>query len=133
MSTESQYSICLFFKRNPSFSPAEFRAYYENKHVPLVGEIVKGLKPTISNTRHYLDHEASDAALNNPFIGAFGDHELTVAYDVVTRVTFETKADALEYERVMYGIEENRVKIRADEDKLFLRDCSKVVVEMASS
>lgn len=120
MSTEPRYTMLLFFKRNPQLSPTEFKAYYEANHAPMVMEITKEAKGLVAYTRRYLNHEASDPALGNPFT-TFGQPVPTVPFDVVNEVTFETKANAVEFSRIMYEVEENKEKVVADESKLFIR------------
>ncbi|KAK7990518.1 hypothetical protein PG990_014798 [Apiospora arundinis] len=120
MSTEPKYTMLLFFKRNPNLSPAEFRAYYEANHAPMVMEIAKEAKGLLTYTRRYLNHDASDPSLKNPFT-TFEDPAAAVPYDIVNEVTFETREDAAEFSRIMYDVEENRAKVLDDENKLFLR------------
>ncbi|PVH72170.1 hypothetical protein DL98DRAFT_596261 [Cadophora sp. DSE1049] len=95
MTTEPRYTMLLFFKRNPDLSPSEFRAYYEANHAPMVAEIAKTAKGLLCYTRRYINHEASDPALNNPFT-VFGSPAPEIPYDMVNEVTFETKAHAAE-------------------------------------
>jgi hypothetical protein len=113
--------MLLFFKRNPKLSPTEFKEYYEANHVPMVMNIAKESKGLLVYTRRYLDHDASDPSLENPFT-VFGSPAPTVPYDIVNEVTFETKESAEEFSRVFYGVEENRAKVLADEEKLFIRN-----------
>ncbi|KAI5868235.1 EthD domain-containing protein [Durotheca rogersii] len=117
---EPQYTLLLFFKRNPKLSPAEFRTYYEANHASLVMELAKTAKGLLRYTRRYLNHEASDPALGNPFT-VFGEPVPTVPYDMVNEVTFQTKADAAEFSRLMYDIEANATRVLVDEDTLFVK------------
>ncbi|KAF3012245.1 hypothetical protein E8E14_011055 [Neopestalotiopsis sp. 37M] len=135
MSSETQYTMLLFFKRNPNLSPAEFKTYYEANHAPMVRDIAKDAKGLVTYKRRYLDHAASDPSLGNPFT-VFGEPAAagTVPYDMVNEVTFATKADAAEFSRIMYEIEENRVKVLEDEDKLFVRGSMRgMIVETITS
>jgi hypothetical protein len=121
MSAEPQYKLLFFFKRNPNLSPADFKAYYEANHVPMVIELAKTAKGLVRYTRRYLDHEASDPAAGNPF-PVFGTPVPTVDFDIINEVTFSSKAAAGEFANLMYGVEENAAKVIADENKLFLRN-----------
>lgn len=121
MSNPPQYKLLLFFKRNPNFSPAEFRTYYEANHVPMVMELAQNSPGLLRYTRRYLDHTASDPALGNPFT-VFGTPVPTVDFDIVNEVTFRSKAEAREFARLLYEVEENKVKVVADENKLFIRN-----------
>jgi len=113
-----QYKLLLFFKRNPAIDRAEFKAYYEANHAPLIMEVAKQAKGLLRYTRRYLDHEASDPALKNPFT-TFGPLVPTIDFDMVNEVTFSSKADAQEFERALYGIQENAAKALTDEKMLF--------------
>ena len=86
----------------------------------MVMEIAKTAKGLLSYTRHFLDHEASDPALGNPFM-KYGEPVPTVPFDVVNKVIFETKAAAVEFSRLMYEVEENKEKVLEDENYLFIR------------
>jgi hypothetical protein len=133
MPSEPLYKMLLFFKRNPELSPAEFKAYYEANHVPMVMDLAQNAKGLLRYTRRYLQHDASDPALGNPFT-VFGTPAPTVDFDIVNEVTFESKAAAEEFARLMYGIEENRAKVLKDEEKLFVRNQMRgiLVEELAS-
>lgn len=120
MGADSTYKLLLFFKRNPELSPSQFKAYYEANHVPMVMELAQNAKGLLRYTRRYLQHDASDPSLGNPFT-VFGTPAPTVDFDIVNEVAFETKADATEFARLMYGIEENRERVLQDEEKLFVR------------
>ncbi|KAI9719363.1 MAG: hypothetical protein M1828_006264 [Chrysothrix sp. TS-e1954] len=120
MTTPSQFKLLLFFKRNPSLSPSEFRSYYEANHVPMVMSLSASSRGLLKYTRRYLDHAGSDPSLNLPFT-VFGEPVPTVNFDIVNEVTFESKEAAAEFARLLYGVEENRAKLVADEEKLFIR------------
>jgi hypothetical protein len=53
-------SVMIFYKRHPDFSPTEFKAYMENKHVPLLKEVM-GTQVPISYTRRYVERVESGA------------------------------------------------------------------------
>lgn len=133
MSNEPVYKMLLFFKRNPELSPAEFKAYYEANHVPMVMELAQDAKGLLRYTRRYLQHDESDPEFDNPFT-VFGTPAPTIDFDIVNEVTFETKAAAAEFARLMYGIEENRARVLKDEGKLFIRSQMRgyLVEEIAS-
>src|SRR4051812_31612409 len=104
MSTKSQYTLLLFFKRNPDLSPSEFKKYYEANHVPMVVELAKEAKGMLTYTRRYLDHEASDPSLaaENPFT-VYGTPAPTVPFDIVNEVTFDSKESAAKFSEIFYG------------------------------
>jgi hypothetical protein len=121
MDLSPKYKLLLFFKRNPSLSPTEFKAYYEANHVPMVMDLAKDSKGLLRYTRRYLDHDGSDPSLNNPFT-VFGNPAPTIDFDIVNEVTFDNKASAQEFAKALYGVEENAKKLLADENKLFIRN-----------
>ncbi|KAH7092167.1 hypothetical protein FB567DRAFT_588473 [Paraphoma chrysanthemicola] len=133
MDQSPKYKLLLFFKRNPSLSPTEFKAYYEANHVPMVMDLAKDSKGLLRYTRRYLDHDGSDPSLDNPFT-VFGNPAPTIDFDIVNEVTFDNKANAREFAKALYGVEENAKKIIADETKLFIRSQMRgmLVEEIAS-
>ncbi|KAH6638667.1 EthD domain-containing protein [Truncatella angustata] len=120
MPSEPQYTMLLFFKRNPNLTPAEFREYYEANHAPMVLEIAKTAKGLVCYTRRYIQHDASDPSHGHPFT-VFGQPAPTVPYDIVNEVTFQTREDAADFSRMMYETE-HATKVLEDENKLFIRD-----------
>jgi hypothetical protein len=133
MTSSSQYKLLLFFKRNPSLSPTGFKAYYEANHVPMVMDLAKDSKGLLRYTRRYLDHDGSDPELNNPFT-VFGHPAPTIDFDIVNEVTFDSKANAQEFSRALYEVEENAKRLLDDENKLFVRNQMRgmLVEEIAS-
>jgi hypothetical protein len=114
----SKYTLLLFFKRNPSLPAADFKEYYERTHVPMVMEHARTSKGLLRYTRRYLDHEASDPALNNPFT-VFGTPAPTLDFDIVNEVTFDSKENAQRYAEAFYGVGGEQTV--AEEEKLFVR------------
>lgn len=106
MANEHTYSMLLYFKKNPEITHEEFKSYYENIHAPRIVDITKSVNGFIAYTRHYINHEDSDAASGNPFV-VFGNPVPEIPFDVVNAVTFQTKADAIEFSRMMYEHKEN--------------------------
>jgi hypothetical protein len=133
MSTSPKYTLLLFFKRNPSMSITDFKEYYESNHVPMVMEHAKTSKGLLRYTRRYIDHEASNPSLNNPFT-VFGTPAPTLDFDIVNEVTFDTKENARRYADAFYGVAENAEKTIAEENKLFIRNQMRgmIVEEIAS-
>lgn len=78
MSTQ-YYKIFLFMKRRSDISVADFRDYYENRHIPLCMKYMSGVKRYF---RRYLDHQP------HPETGSGED----LGYDVVTELWFDDKA-----------------------------------------
>ncbi|KAL9087903.1 MAG: hypothetical protein Q9165_006465 [Trypethelium subeluteriae] len=133
MSKKPEYKLFLFFTRNPDLSPAEFRAYYEAKHVPLVMEVAKTASGLQRYKRHYIDH-ASSLDSGNPFT-VFGAEVPPFDFDVVSEVVFQSKEQAEGFAKTMYSVEENAAGFVADENKLFIRNKMRgmVIEEIISS
>lgn len=72
------YRVLSFLSRRADLAPAAFANYYENRHVPLIRELV-GAPPVYS--RRYLTREAALAPENG-----------AVDFDVVTEVGFPDRA-----------------------------------------
>lgn len=125
--TEPRYSMLLYFKKNPAITTEEFIDYYEKIHAPRLVGVTKQAPGFIAYTRHYVNHEESRLESGNPFL-KFGATVPEIPFDVVNTITFETRADALEFSRVMYDIEENAVEILKDEHHMFSMDQSRGVV-----
>ena len=107
--------------------------YYVQTHVPMVMEMAQTAKGLLRYTRRYLQHDASDPSLGNPFT-VFGTPAPTIDFDIVNEVTFATKADAVEFARLMYEVETNRERVLRDEEILFVRNAMRgmLVEELVS-
>ncbi len=75
------YKILLFMKRRAGMSVADFRAYYENHHVPLALSLGGGA-PLARYVRRYLEPQ--------PHAETGRNDEL--AYDVITELWFTDEA-----------------------------------------
>ena len=74
--TDQIHKILLFMKRRQGMSVAEFRDYYENRHVPLCMKYVSGIKRYV---RRYLDPQPHPETGNGDDLG----------YDVITELWFD--------------------------------------------
>jgi uncharacterized protein (TIGR02118 family) len=88
------------FKRKPGVTPEQFRELYEKEHVPLVLRLLPYFK---GYTRKYIQHEPGYQ------IGS------EVTYDVLTEVTFESKAD---YDHAQKALADPKIK-----DELYACEC----------
>lgn len=122
------YSVLIFAYRKPDTTPEEFRAHYENSHVPLVKEIAGEHFP-LSHIRRYLHRtqgkaEGTERNAEYPatvLIGSQADFD----YDAFAELTF---ADVTAFQ-TFFGITkqpENQARIQADEAKFL--DGSKMTV-----
>jgi hypothetical protein len=53
-------SVLIFYTRRPDFTPAQFKSYMEEIHVPILKEIMGGHYPT-TYTRRYVERVGSGA------------------------------------------------------------------------
>lgn len=106
--------------RNPKLTPAEFRDYYETKHVAVLRDICgtfkergfnESCKPIVY-TRRYIDREASDPKTGNPGISDLPPED----FDVVTEFGFESKDAAMDFVKLVYAVEEYAKRMKADEE-----------------
>lgn len=82
----------MFIGRKPGMSLAAFIDHYENKHVPLVLEILGKAAP-VRHTRHYVKQNPAGAEENNgphPLV-FFGD-AAAIDYDCITTVEYRDEA-----------------------------------------
>lgn len=77
--------LIMLFKRKPGMTVDQFREHYERSHAPLAVRLLPYFK---SYTRNYVCHDMSYEH------GGLG---VEMGFDVVTELTFETRAD---YERM---------------------------------
>ncbi|KAI0421865.1 EthD domain-containing protein [Xylaria grammica] len=125
------YSVLIFAYRKPGTTPEQFKAYYENCHVPLVRELAGAYFP-LSHTRRYLHrtHNQSDAnTARNPstpasvLIGSQEDFD----YDAFAELTFEDETAFQTFFAIIQQ-PENAAKIAADEEKFLDRSRTPAVV-----
>ncbi len=114
------YKILLLMKRRRGISVAEFRDYYENKHVPLCLQWRGSMKRYI---RRYLDPQ------DHPETGPGGE----LPYDVITEMWFDDK-EAYKATLAYLSATIMPDAIIADEKQLFDRSSFKIatVVECES-
>jgi len=110
--------VLAFLKRKDGISSEDFRKYYEEKHVPLVGDVAPRMA---AYRRNYLD-------LGNPS----NQNEDQIDFDVVTELEFDDRAH---YENWVahFRDPDSTSRIIADElefiDRARLRSC---IVEQVS-
>jgi len=113
----STYKILLMMKRRPGMSVAEFRDYYENRHVPLC---TRYASPAITRyVRRYIDpqpHPETGPAAELPF-------------DVITELWFEDHAKFL---GTLAYLTSNRMpdEVVEDECNLFDRASFRIATEV---
>ncbi|KAK6221591.1 hypothetical protein LQW54_001363 [Pestalotiopsis sp. IQ-011] len=122
------YSILIFAFRKIGTTPEQFRAHYEDSHVPLVKEIAGEHFP-LSHNRRYVHRTAGKAEgternADYPATVLFGS-QAEFDYDAFAELTF---ADVTAFQ-TFFGITqkpENQERIQADEAKFL--DSSRMTV-----
>ncbi|KAJ4382822.1 hypothetical protein N0V86_002046 [Didymella sp. IMI 355093] len=86
------YTVFMFVTRKPGMSLEAFVDHYENKHVPLVLEVLGDVAP-VRHTRYYLKRNSAGAEGSDipPPLVFFGD-AATIDYDCITTVELRDEA-----------------------------------------
>ena len=95
------HKLLLFMRRRPGFSPEQFRAYYEDRHVPLCMKYMAGAERYV---RRYLDAD---------------DHG-PQGFDVITELWFRDRA-TLDIVTATLARDGMPADVIADEHNLFDR------------
>jgi uncharacterized protein (TIGR02118 family) len=103
--------VCLF-NRKPGMSMSDFKAYYEQRHVPLVD----GLLPPSQEYRRNYAIEGRDFAAAH----ALEDRPAGRAFDVMTEVSFESEET---FQKMMDALADPEIGavIAADEENFLDR------------
>ncbi|KAF7513053.1 hypothetical protein GJ744_011319 [Endocarpon pusillum] len=122
----SHYIIVSFETRKPELSPAEFKDYYDNVHVPVIQEAMGSSFPK-SHARYYVKQQSEDpnnanSTLPLVLIGSVAD----IDYDALVIMTFENRQQFLEFQ-TKYGEPDIAAKIGASADKFTIQSKLKVI------
>ncbi len=95
------FTVIMLIPRKPGLTPAEFKDYYENHHVPLCLSVLDDTTKPTRHSRYYIKRDASaqgDAPVAPPimYIGT----PSMVEFDCVTMVEFEDEAHFDRYHEV---------------------------------
>jgi hypothetical protein len=80
------YTVFMLVTRKAGLTIEQFKDHYENKHMPLIVDVLKDVLP-VSHTRHYIKrNEAAkgDADVAPPLL--FVGDASTVDYDCITKI-----------------------------------------------
>ena len=103
----------MFVARKPGTSLEAFKDHYENKHVPLVLEVLGDACP-VRHTRYYLKRAGpADGADVPPPLIFFGNPEF-IDYDCITMVEFEDEAHFQRFNEV-FATSPRRAEVEADQ------------------
>ena len=129
------YIILVFAYRKPGLSPADFKAHYENCHVPLLQSLAGDTFPN-SHVRRYIQRSENKSTsapeahsgnnVNTPaavLVGTQADFE----YDAFAELTFDDEA-AFQAFFARVGQGKAAEKIAEDEEKFLDRGKMRVVV-----
>jgi hypothetical protein len=82
------YTVMMLVTRKADLSLDQFKDHYENKHVPLILDCLKGVEP-LSHMRYYLqrnDAAKGDGDVAPPLV--FAGDASTIDYDCLTKIEF---------------------------------------------
>ncbi|KAF7187092.1 hypothetical protein HII31_11569 [Pseudocercospora fuligena] len=112
--------VLIFTKRLPSLTPAEYKDYYENHHMPLIRRI-SGDTAFLSHTRNYIPRN-SDTNTAQLIMG-----EKDLDFDCVTEVIYRD-LQHLHLQMATIGTDENTRLREEDEDKFIERSSVRIVM-----
>ncbi|KAI1382813.1 EthD domain-containing protein [Hypoxylon trugodes] len=115
------FSMLIYLSRKAGTTPEQFKAHYDNKHVPLIKEVAGSTFP-LTHTRYYIrrsEGQAEGTTRNattpaQVFLGTQSDFDV----DAVVILTFTDEAAFQEFFQITHS-PENAAKVVADEE-LFL-------------
>ncbi|KAI1113886.1 EthD domain-containing protein [Nemania sp. NC0429] len=131
------YSALVFVYRKAGTTPEQFKAYYDEIHVPLLLELTGSTFP-LAHKRHYIQRQSGqkqddqDTARNptTPATVHVGTQE-DFDYDVIVELTFEDESAYHTFFGVMRQ-PENAAKIVADEE-MFIDRSRLIIVGVGST
>lgn len=116
--TQPTLTIIALVARKPGTSLAEFKSYYEDRHIPWVTPLIwHGDNHPVSYTRHYLERDGAASSFPGGGAESFG-------YDCMTHVVFR---DQQHRDASLEGYEKYAAEIAADEEKFMDRSAMKVL------
>lgn len=121
------FQVILFVWRKPGLSPADFKTYWETKHVPLVKELTGDKFPN-SHTRHYIQRSAVPGGADNTswpaavMLGEQSDFD----YDAWAVLDFDSK-EAFEAMFAKISEKDAAERLGADEEAFLDRGKRRVV------
>ncbi|KAF3001918.1 hypothetical protein E8E13_006565 [Curvularia kusanoi] len=116
------YTVIMLIARKPGMSMEAFIDHYENKHVPLVLEVLGDAQP-VRHTRHYLKRQPSNGDSDDvpPPLLYFGDAS-TIDYDCITKIELR---DAAHFQAFNERFANSPRRKELDEDQEAFADGSK--------
>ena len=127
------YTVVALIKRKPGITPEQFRAHYEDTHVPLLKSLVGPTFP-LTHTRNYVTRSAQSTTTPAPGPGGGEDpypptmymgQPSEVSYDSVTVMVWADKEAFDKFCEVFYR-EDVALKMQEDE-QVFLDKSFRVV------
>jgi hypothetical protein len=112
------YTVFMLITRKQDMTIEQFKNHYENKHVPLIMEVLKDVLP-ISHTRYYL--KCNDAAEGHPPLVFVGDAS-TVDYDCITKIELR---DEKHFGQLNEAMQKSPRKAEVEADEFAFADRSK--------
>jgi hypothetical protein len=108
------YTVMMLVSRKAGTTIEQFKAHYENSHVPLLMDVLKEVAP-VSHTRYYLKRDeakkgGADVAPPMVFVGDAS----TVNFDCITKVELRDEAHFGEFNKAFMA---RRADIAADQEQ----------------
>lgn len=125
------YSVLIFAYRKPGTTPEQFKAHYENSHVPLVRKLAGAHFP-LAHTRRYIHRSQGQAESSTErnattpasvLIGSQADFD----YDAFAELVFKDETAFQTFMGVMQK-PENAAEVAADEEQFLDRSKMTVVL-----
>lgn len=119
------FTASLFVCRKPGLTPAQFRDYWEDVHVPLVKSLV-GSNLAQRIERHYFTQTEDGSGVYSPSLLVGSPSSLD--FDAYAILTFEDRAA---FDRLLATISQPEIaqKISEDEEKFIDREKVRLVLE----
>ncbi|TDZ30171.1 hypothetical protein C8035_v003261 [Colletotrichum spinosum] len=113
------FEIVIFGHRLPGVSMADFKTYYDTKHMPMIQKMT-GKDFPVKHTRRYIERpDGENAAV---LFGSPAD----IDFDVIANMVFEDEEAANRFTGIL-ATKENAQFIEEDEKNFFDRNRCKVV------
>ncbi|KAJ5105586.1 hypothetical protein NUU61_002933 [Penicillium alfredii] len=118
--------ILLFATRKPTLTPAEFKAHYENNHVPLIQRLAGADFPATHIRRYLARSTEPNSDGEYPATVLFGSQE-EFGYDAVTEVVFSDQEAKQRFFAKLTAPEAKKL-LEEDEELFLVREKLSVVV-----
>ncbi|EMR61269.1 hypothetical protein UCREL1_11808 [Eutypa lata UCREL1] len=119
------FNVLIFASRLPGVTPAEFKTYYDTKHMPMI-RTMTGRHFPLQHIRKYIQRDPTTAGAEAKaavIVGSQADFD----FDVVAEMVFEHEDAFKKFAEILLR-EENAKIVDEDERKFFDRERVRMVV-----